>query len=238
MINILYLFTVYFIMNHIIENLINKRTLWQGRHTPSLEKAMQSGYPELDNQLGGGFPTQGVMELQTEIGIGEFRLLFPYLRSRHQEPRMLVYIAPPMMVNSEMLAAAKIDLDRVLIIQGSDDAENLWSAEQCLKSGCCHTVLSWQKALHTHQVKRLQLAAQKGDALQVLFRPQQACINPLPVTLSLKLSAQSEGIHVKVNKRKGNWEKPEFDLNMRTHWPELVPKRANNVLPFPNVRAI
>lgn len=226
-------------MNPIIESLINKRTLWQGRHTPSQENVMGSGYPDLDKQLDGGIPNQGVMELQSDLGVGEFRLLFPYLRKRHQQRRMLVYIAPPMMVNSEMLAAAKIELDRVLIIQGSNDQENLWSAEQCLKSGCCHTVLSWQKSLQVHQVKRLQLAAQKGGALQVLFRPKQVCNTPLPTTLSLLLNTQPTGLHIKVNKRKGGWKMPEFNVNMHHHWPELIPlKTPSNVVAFPNAKAI
>ncbi len=225
-------------MNHILETLLNKRSIWQGRYTPKPEAASCSGYAELDQQLQGGIPKQGVIDLQSDMGIGELRLLLPYLRDRHKEQRILVYIAPPMLINGEMLSAYGIQLSRVLIIQSKTEQENLWSAEQCLKSGCCHSVLLWQKQLQIHQVKRLQLAAQKGGALQVLFRPLLHHAIPLPTTLSLQLDTQPQGVKVTVNKRKGGWHNPPFEVNMQPHWPELTLPHRNNVVPFSKVKAI
>lgn len=226
-------------MNHILKTLINKRSVWQGRYTPKPEASSCSGYVELDQQLQGGIPKQGVIDLQSDMGIGELRLLLPYLQERHkQQQRLLVYIAPPMIVNSEMLSACGIDLSRVLVIQSKTEQESLWSAEQCLKSGCCHSVLLWQKQLQIHQVKRLQLAAQKGAALQVIFRPQQHYSIPLPTTLSLQLDANPQGLKVTVNKRKGGWRNPPFEINMQSHWPELVLPRRDNVVPFSKAQAV
>ena len=226
-------------MNHILETLINKRTLWQGNYTPKPEATMRTSYAELDQQLQGGIPKQGVIDLQSDIGIGELRLLFPYLRDRHeQQSRLLVYIAPPMQINGEMLAAFGIQLSRVLVIETKDSQESLWAAEQCLKSGCCHTALLWQNNLQIHQIKRLQLAAQKGAALQVIFRPQQKNSIPLPTTLSLRLDTRPQGLKVTVNKRKGGRRTPPFDINMQTHWPELVLPHRDNVVPFPKARAV
>ncbi|MCY7295782.1 translesion DNA synthesis-associated protein ImuA [Alteromonas sp. a30] len=222
-------------MNHIIEHLLNKRTLWQGRYTSKPKHLVSSGYPELDVQLDGGVPKQGVVELQTQLGIGELRLLIPFLTALHQQKRTLVFIAPPLHINSEMLLANGFELDRVLVIQSQTDAEKLWAAEQCLKSGCCHTVLLWQNHLQVHQVKRLQLAAQKGDALQVIFRNEVPCQEALPTTLSLQLYPSVEGIHVKIHRRKGAWNRANFNVNMQPHWPELI-RHKNNLIAFPKAR--
>jgi len=230
-------------MNPTLETLINKRALWQGKYTPKPDSTARSGYPELDEQLGGGIPQQGVIDLQSDIGIGELRLLLPCLRDRHQQQqRLLVYIAPPMMINSEMLAAYGMDLSRILIIEPKNEQEALWAAEQCLKSGCCHSVLLWHAELQVHQVKRFQLASQQGAALQVMFRPAQQVVMSLPTTLSLQLSASHSGVDVVIRRRKGGQRGHPFQVNMHHHWPELtLPESSasgSNVIPFPGRQAV
>ena len=230
-------------MNPILETLINKRTVWQGKYTPKPENTVQSGYPEFDEQLGGGIPQQGVIDLQSDIGIGELRLFLPYLRERHQrQQRLMVYIAPPIMINSEMFAAYGIDLSRILIIEPENEQEALWAAEQCLKSGCCHSVLLWQTQLQVHQVKRLQLAAQQGAALQVMFRPEQHIAMGLPTTLSLQLTSNPTGVKVTIRRRKGGRSSEPFQINMQRHWPELTLPESSvsggNILPFPGRQAV
>lgn len=230
-------------MNPTLEALINKRALWQGKYTPKAESTARSGYPELDEQLNGGIPQQGVIDLQSDMGIGELRLLLPYLQSRHQQQqRLLVYIAPPMMVNSEMLTAYGMDLSRILIIEPGNEQEALWAAEQCLKSGCCHTVLLWQAQLQVHQVKRFQLASQQGAALQVMFRPLQQMTMGLPTTLSLQLNTSRSGVEVLIRRRKGGQRGYPFKVSMHQHWPELTQPEpsvsGSNVIPFPGRQAV
>lgn len=230
-------------MNPTLETLINKRTLWQGRYTPKPENTACSGYPELDEQLDGGIPQQGVIDLQSDIGIGELRLLLPYLRDRHcQQQRLLVYIAPPIMLNSEMLTAYGIDLSRILVIEPKSENEALWAAEQCLKSGCCHSVLLWHTQLEVHQVKRLQLASQQGASLQVMFRPEQKIAISLPTTLSLQLHSDQAGLAVTIRRRKGGRRSEPFRVQMQQHWPELslpdTETKSGNVIPFPGQRAV
>ena len=61
---------------------------------------------------------------------------------------------------------------------------------ECLKSGCCQSVLMWHKVMEIHHIRRLQLAAEKGGALQIILRPRQSNSIALPVSLGLKLAAQ------------------------------------------------
>lgn len=223
-------------MNRILESLKNKRLVWQGNHTLVPEMAGQTGYPEFDEQLHGGLPEQGIIDLQSATGIGELRLFYPYLQQRHQqEQRLLIYIAPPFVVNAETLAELELPLSRIVIVRPDTEQQALWAAEQCLKSGCCHSVLLWQKQLQVHQVKRLQLAAEAGDALHFLLRPDTQHNQSLPVTLSMQFKPRPRGLKIVINKRKGGWAGQPFEVNMAQRWPELTLPAKDNVLPFPRV---
>jgi hypothetical protein len=110
----------------------------------------------------------------------------------------------------------------------------LWSAEQSLKSGCCHSIVIWHTSLSITQVKRLQLAAEKGNCLLFIIRqPQQENIS-LPVTLGLKLAAAKVGIQVQIINRKGAWPTKPFKVNMSAYWPELSHSENTKILYFPS----
>lgn len=229
-------------MNNILSYLKNKHLIWQGKAIKEPDGSSLSGYPELDAGLEGGLPTQGVIDIHSNIGIGELRLFLPYILQRqNQQQRLLVIIAPPLQINGEMLAELGIDLSQLLVIRPGDQQQALWAAEQCLKSDCCHTVLSWLQNLEIHQVKRLQLAAKQSRAVQVIFRQQQTQGLSLPVTLSMSLQPQAQGLRIKVNKRIGSWRHQDIQLNMQALWPALqLPEQHNNdnnIIPFPKQRA-
>lgn len=229
-------------MNNILSYLKNKHLIWQGKAINEPDSGSLSGYPELDAGLEGGLPTQGVIDIQSNIGIGELRLFLPYLLNRQTEQqRLLVIIAPPLQINGEMLAQMGLDLNLVLLIQPNDQQQALWAAEQCLKSDCCHTVLSWIQALEIHQVKRLQLAAKQSGAVQFVFRSEAPQGLSLPVTLGMSLQAQPKGLRIKINKRIGSWQHQDINLNMQQRWPALqLPENHhnhNNIIPFPKQRA-
>lgn len=226
-------------MNNILSYLKNKHLIWQGKALHEPGKGGLSGYPELDAELEGGLPGQGVIDVHSDIGIGELRLFLPYLLNRQeQQQRLLVIIAPPLLINGEMLAQMGIDLSLVLLITPDDQQQALWAAEQCLKSDCCHTVLSWLQNLEIHQIKRLQLAAKQSNAVQFIFRPQLTQGLSLPVTLAMSLSAQPKGLEVKINKRIGSWVHRNIHVNMQPHWPALqLTESHNNVIPFPKRHA-
>jgi cell division inhibitor SulA len=222
-------------MNPILEHLKNKNLVWQANHTSQMTCANSTGFKELDQQLQGGFPQSGVMDIDSSIGIGELRLLLPDLLTRQQSgDRLLVFIAPPMQINSEMLAEFGFELQRVLVLQVESSKQALWCAEQCLASGCCYGVVLWQQHIEINQVKRLQLAADKGDALLTMLRQKKSVHLALPVSLALRLRALPQGLHIEVTKRKGGWPSAAFVVNMSDGWPELNSQAvADNILHFP-----
>jgi cell division inhibitor SulA len=188
-------------------------------------------------------PKQGVVAVDSDIGIGELRLFLPLALARQeQQNRLLVFIAPPLLVNGEMLAELGFDLNSVLLINSKNQQDALWAAEQCLKSDCCHTVLSWLGDLEVHQIKRLQLAAKQGESVQFIFQQQHQYGLSLPVTMSMSLKPQPKGIRIKVNKRIGSWLHQHMDLDMQRYWPAFqLPEEQynqNNIIPFPERHVI
>lgn len=221
-------------MNSIINDLKNKQLIWQADHKLPMASCNSTGFTELDHELQGGFPEQGVIDIDSPMGIGELRLLLPNLLTRQQaSERLLVFIAPPSQVNSEMLLEFGFKLEQILIIQPNTQQQALWSAEQCAKSGCCDSILLWHQDLEIHQVKRLQLAAQQGDTLHIMVRQNKQVSLSLPVTLGMKLRAHPQGLKVQVTKCKGGWPSQPFALNMSHNWPALtLHTKPANILPF------
>ncbi len=220
------------IMYELIEHLKNKHWLWQGSETKTELRSDSTGVKELDEKLSGGFPAHGIVEIQSLSGIGELRLLYPYLQQNNQ--RLTVFVNPPGIVHAESLKHMGIDLDNVLIVTPNNHKEALWAAEQCLKSGACDQVLLWQDNLEVHQVRRLTVASETGNCLQFLFRSIQDSVFSLPVSLSLSLQPSPRGLKISVPKRKGGWPLGSFNVSMHERWANLVlPLTSPTVLPFP-----
>lgn len=211
-------------MNKIIEKLQAQNKLWLANEHAILNTSsiISSGYDALDQKLGGGMPDNSVIELQTINGIGELRLLLPYLRAKIIEQKSIVFIAPPAQISSQMLLRQQIPLAQTLIVNSTDSAQSLWSAEQCLKSGCVGGVLLWQNYFSISQVKRLKLAAEQGAASLFILRGQPQLSLSLPVNLCLNLKPHPLGLTIKINKQLGRWPSSAFILDMRQQWPELT----------------
>ena len=221
---------------HDLINLLQRRHLvWHGTQQKAAYASQTSQYPELDEKLDGGFPESGVVDIASPSGIGELRLLLPFLL---RQKRMLVYINPPGQVCAEQLHHYGIDITQVLVIYPDKTNDALWAAEQCMKSGACATVMLWQNTVEVHQIKRLQVAAETGQSLLFLHRSNDKSTISLPVTLGLTLSANDTGLDIQVRKRKGGWPLPVFKVNMCQQWPALTLHRAANVLSFPTAKAV
>lgn len=213
-------------MSGLLEQLSRRQLLWSGSSQQAAYQAVACGYAALDVQLGGGLPACGLIDIQTAQGIGELRLLLPYLQQRLSDGRLLCLITPPALPCADMLAAVGIELTQLLIINVTAGKDALWAAEQCLQSGCAASVLLWQQKLTLTQARRLQLAAEQQQATLLLLRRPSAGLN-LPVTLSLELSAHPQGLMVQVHKRKGGWPRAAFFVDMRQRWPLLCVTSAN-----------
>lgn len=220
-------------MHDVIEQLKQKRWLWQGHAQQTYADRCTTGFKELDDRLQGGFPKQGVIDIQTASGIGEMRLFLPMLDMQKDE-RLIVLVAPPMQICADAFASAGLALSRLLIISPEKAQDAMWAAELCLKSGACQSVFLWANQLEVSHARRLEVASQMGQCHQVLFRTYDQGAFSLPVTLAMQLQAHKWGLEAKVTKQKGGWQPQPFIIDMRSRWPHLSEKTApSNVVPFP-----
>ncbi|WP_286232675.1 translesion DNA synthesis-associated protein ImuA [Thalassotalea sediminis] len=224
-------------MNELIELLQHQHLVWQGSIKTPAQKKQSTGFEELDQHLDGGF-LQGVTEIRSMEGIGELRLLLPTLKYAIEEQRLVVFIAPRGLISPQMLVTQGFDLQNFLLVYPDKHQDALWTAEQCLRSGVCHSVVMWfDKSLAMHQIKRLQIASEAGNSHQFILRTNKQESLSLPVELSLSLKPHPQGLIACINKRKGGWPSDKFIINMEKYWPMLtLQPLPNNLVPFPKVK--
>ncbi len=169
-------------------------------------RTQPTGNIALDARLpGGGLPLGALTEILVDHdGIGELELVMPALAAMTRARRRVAMIAPPYIPYAPALAAAGVDLDHVVRIDAGT-ADSHWSAEQCLRAGCCAAVLHWLPQVDYRQLRRLQLAAESSDALAILFRPLHAQEQSSPAALRLRVSSSSSGTCVDILKCRGDF---------------------------------
>lgn len=167
--------------------------IWRRGSRPSLDTEA-TGIPELDAHLpGGGWPRGALVEiLTTEDGVGECSLLLPALAAFTRARRRVVLVGPPYLPYAPALAAAGVDLSQLVEID-AEAGDQHWSAEQCLRAGCCAAVLAWLPRADYRQLRRLQLAASSGNCTGFLFRPASAAAEASPAALRLAVRREGEG---------------------------------------------
>lgn len=216
----------------------NRGLIWYGSKNAQLEGRIKTGYPALDKSLAGGLPPQGLIDIKSPLGVGELRLMLPYIKHKQAE-KLVVFIGPPAQVSAEFLAASGIELSHVLVISEYAPEGMLWAAEQCLKSGCCGAVLLWQNTLSIKQSRRLLLACEQGGSSLLLLRLQQRqtdrSVFSLPSHVSLTVHPAEDGLLVDIDKQRGGHAVSGICIDMRSEWPSLTstPASNDNVLMFP-----
>lgn len=169
--------------------------------------ALPTGFEALDAALpGGGWPCGALIEiLIDEDGIGECSLLLPALAALTAARRRVALVAPPYIPYAPALAAAGVDLAQLVHIDASA-VDTHWTAEQCLRAGCCGAVLNWLPRTDYRQLRRLQLAAETGGAIGFVFRPLAAARETSPAALRLKIVADAHGPRIEILKCRGRFE--------------------------------
>ncbi|MCB1774969.1 MAG: translesion DNA synthesis-associated protein ImuA [Gammaproteobacteria bacterium] len=188
-----------------LEQLKREGALWQGRRPQvAADRHLPSGWSVLDEVLGGGWPRDALTEIISESHHG-LPLLLPLLARLSLASRWLAWIAPPHVPYAPALVARGIHVERLLLVRDVSAEQCLWAAEQALKSGGCGVVLAWPQQLQAAQLRRLQLAAERGDCPGVLFRPPRAARQASPAALRLRVRPAPLGLEVEALKRRGGW---------------------------------
>ena len=195
-----------------LARLLEHPAIWRGRSAAPVE-SLPTGFGALDPCLpGGGWPRTGLVEiLVSRFGVGELYLLFPALAALTRRPlaRWCVWITPPLEPYAPALAAQGADLERMLVVRAPAGPRSvapnaLWAFEQTLGSGASDIALAWAaRSPSSRAVRRLQLAAERGRTLGVLFRPRHAARESSAAILRMVVEPKAGGARVTLVKSRG-----------------------------------
>jgi hypothetical protein len=198
-----------------LSRLLEHPAVWRGRSAARIE-TVSSGFASLDAALpGGGWPRAGLVEvLFPHAGIGELALFMPAVAALSHEPaaRWCAWISPPFEPFAPALTAHGVALGRVLVARAG---KPLWALEQALGSGACAVALAWIERAHPRDVRRLQLATERGRTLGVLFREPHGGLETTCAALRLRLAAAKQGVRITIVKSRGG-RRGTIDLS----WPQ------------------
>lgn len=181
--------------------------IWRGDDCAPEPEAVPSGFAPLDALLpGGGWPRASLTEMVLACeGIGELALTLPALARLQADRRDVVWIGPPHLPYAPALAAAGMDLARLVIVQGRSLADQLWAYEQALRAPECAAAFAWLPTGDDRILRRLQVAARDGRTWGVLWRRpgQRAVASAAPLRLGLSPSPTRTQLAVRILKRRG-----------------------------------
>jgi len=154
-----------------------------------------TGCKELDAVLPhNGWQSGTIVELMpTQIGVGEFQFLMPALARISSSERHVAFIAPPYIPFAPALQRHGVQLERLLIVNATKNADALWAAEQTLRCKSFGAVVAWPETIKDRDVRRLQLAAEAGRSVGFLYRSPAAALEASPAAVRLKLQPEASG---------------------------------------------
>lgn len=176
-----------------LDALLADRRVWRGQAAGLPPARQPTGFAALDAALPtGGWPDAAVTELLLPAdGIGELRLLLPTLARLTRSARDIVLVTPPYLPYPDGWRQAGVDFARLHLVDAAP-RDALWAAEQCLRSGSLAAVLCWPRQADDRALRRLQVAAETGQALGFAFRDARAAANPSPAALRLQFEPTSD----------------------------------------------
>ncbi|MGP4845957.1 translesion DNA synthesis-associated protein ImuA [Marinobacter sp. 1Y8] len=196
-------------MSNIIDTLISDARVWQAsQHKQTTAPAESTGFALLDDHLPGqGWPRGALIECMPEaLGIGELQLMLPTIKRLTCTQQAVFWIDPPHIPYAPALSRAGVDLTRIIQVSTQSRQDHLWTLENCLRSSATGLVIAWPNQLKRSDIRRIQLAAESGDSLCILFRDARHADNSSPAALRLKLAASdSQHIQTDILKRRGGW---------------------------------
>ncbi len=192
-------------MNPALAAVLANPAIWRGGDCAAEPAAMPSGYAALDAVLpGGGWPAGALTEIVlAREGIGELRLTLPALARLQARGRDVVWIAPPQIPYAPALAAAGLDLARLIVVRCRSAADGQWAYEQALRAPECGAAFAWLDLRDDRVLRRLAVAAREGDTWGVLWRRPGRHATAAAAPLRLALSPQDGKLAVRVLKRRG-----------------------------------
>lgn len=227
-----------------LSQLLARQDIWRGQQWQQQQFAYSTGFSLLDEHLAdNGWPQTGVCEVLCDgVGQGELSMVLPMLsqlighslssakNAAQEQDSMVMLVAPPHIPSAQALLQQGLELARLIWIDTEERKERLWAIEQALSNGSVPLVLAWLDNLSTTEARRLQLAAEKGESLCMLYLPSRCAQQSHPVNLRLALQRQHFSARNSVNHHSAHHDHANSSA---TSMLKLVPKQAAST-PFLN----
>tara|TARA_B100000809_G_scaffold125133_1_gene123415 strand:+ start:2702 stop:3283 length:582 start_codon:yes stop_codon:yes gene_type:complete len=164
-----------------------------------------TGFDKLDQCLpGGGWPLGAMTEvLVKDINHSPLWLIAPALSVLSKQARWQTWIAPPHIPFAPALNDNGIELSRTLLVRPSKQQDALWAAEESLRSGSCSVVLFWAQHLDRTSLRRLQLAAEHGQAWMICFCTDHTADSHTSAALRVQCQPHPDGTQLNILKCRG-----------------------------------
>lgn len=192
-----------------LQALLRTQQIWRGSDTAPAGVSINTGFASLNTALhSGGWPVSGVIELLTNHqGIGELQLTLPAIAHLVQEGRHILFSNTPYTLYAPALQHKDINPAQLLFLRVLKKPDLLWALEQSLSDYACGIALSWlnRQALTTSELRKLQLAAQQGQSLLILYRHKQFSKQHSPAKLRIALNISPQNLTLKILKQPNGW---------------------------------
>ena len=143
-----------------------------------------SGLEELD-ELIGGLPSPGLVEVHGSMGSGRTRLALAVAAARTRRGQRVAWIDFGSMLYPPAVRQHGVDLRSLLVLRPPPD-RSTWAAEQVIRSGCFSLVVLGEVEVARWSGQRWSLAAEQGGCT-VLALSERAC-RSLPASVRLHTS--------------------------------------------------
>ena len=174
-----------------LSEVLARPDIWRGDALAAAPKpGVPTGFATLDAELpGGGWPRGAVVELMPRHdgigGIGEMALLMPALTlMAAKNACWIVCVAPPMLPFAPGWSG--VPLQRLMVVRARGD-DAAWVCAQALETEGVGAVLAWLPNSRAATLRRLQLLAERSEALVFVFRPCACASQSSPAPLRLML---------------------------------------------------
>lgn len=208
---------------------------WAGPQ--AAEQVISTGCAGLD----AWFPHGGMVRGQTiEIvsptgGAGATYVAMILARQICGPQGLLVLIDRNQDFNPAILLTLGFDLDHVLVVQPQSEEDHLWALEQALADSCVAAVWTRIEKIDKRYQRRWQLAAERGQTIGILQRPEKVLGQPTWATIQFEVRSNPHSHWLIGNRRASSANNPSLgdDLDgsapaeAAEHWiVQLVARRS------------
>jgi hypothetical protein len=148
-------------------------TRWEARKPVHDQLPISSGCKALDDLLPSGGLVRGSLVECLEYGQGSGgagTLALIFARQAGLEGGALVVLDHRQWFYPPAAAVLGVDVEQLLVIRVSQQRDQLWALDQCLRCPAVAAVWAPWEDLEEHDFRRLQLAAESGGGLGLLVR--------------------------------------------------------------------